>query len=102
MSITYKPINPALAEVIKSASGNSATYVIPDLQRPFVWSPKQVILLVESIFKGWPFGTLLLWEVKPDSFKEDEGIPHRPFWKIVDRTTDDQGSVASTSGMPAT
>jgi hypothetical protein len=102
MSIRFKTISQTLAETIKSASNNNATFVIPDLQRPFVWSPLQVILLVDSIFKGWPFGTLLLWEVKPDCFTENEGIPHRPFWQTVDRINEDQGTQASTFGMPAT
>jgi len=102
MSIRFRPISQTLAETIKSASNNNATFVIPDLQRPFVWTPLQIILLVDSIFKGWPFGTLLLWEVKPDCFNENEGIPHRPFWQVVDRTKEDQGTQATTFGMPAT
>lgn len=36
---------------------------IPDLQREFVWSPKKVLLLLDSLFKGWPFGTLTLLRV---------------------------------------
>lgn len=102
MSIRFKPISQTLKETIENASNNNATFVIPDLQRPFVWSPLQVIMLIDSIFKGWPFGTLLLWEVKPDCFNENEGIPHRPFWQVVDRTKEDQGTQASTFGMPAT
>lgn len=72
------------------------------MQRPFVWTPLQIILLVDSIFKGWPFGTLLLWEVKPDCFNENEGIPHRPFWQVVDRTKEEQGTQSTTLGMLAT
>jgi hypothetical protein len=102
MSINFKSTSQTLAETIKSASNTNATFVIPDLQRPFVWSPLQIILLVDSIFKGWPFGTLLLWEVKPDCFNENEGIPHRPFWQVVDRTKEDEGTQATTFGMPAT
>lgn len=102
MGIRFKSISHSLAETIKSASDSNATYVIPDLQRPFVWTPLQVILLVDSIFKGWPFGTLLLWEVKPECFTENEGIPHRPFWQTVDRTKEDLGTQATTYGMPAT
>ncbi len=102
MSIRFKDFNQTLAATIEAAAHNNATYVIPDLQRPFVWSPNQVILLVDSIFKSWPFGTLLLWEVKPDCFNANEGIPNRPFWQVVDRTEDDDGSQSMTTGMPAT
>ncbi|MCX6158014.1 MAG: DUF262 domain-containing protein [Ignavibacteriae bacterium] len=104
MSINFKHTSQSLDQTIKNASDNNASYVIPDLQRPYVWNPQQVILLVDSVFKGWPFGTLLLWEVKPDCFNysNDEGIPHRPFWQIVDRTKDDKSTQASTIGQPAT
>jgi hypothetical protein len=101
MGIKYDSSRAAVSEIIKNATMN-ATYVIPDLQRPYVWTPAQVTLLVDSLFRGWPFGSLLIWEVKPDCFSEGEGIPHRPFWQVVDRTTDDTGSSASTLGQPAT
>jgi len=101
MSIKYDSKREPLAEIIKKATIN-ATYVIPDLQRPYVWSPRQVTMLVDSLFRGWPFGSLLLWEVKPDCFEVNEGIPHRPFWQVVDRTGNDKGSQNSALGQPAT
>ena len=101
MSIKYDFKREPLAEIIKKATIN-ATYVIPDLQRPYVWSPRQVTMLVDSLFRGWPFGSLLLWEVKPDCFEANEGIPHRPFWQVVDRTGNDKGSQNSALGQPAT
>ena len=57
MSIKYDSKREPLAEIIKKATIN-ATYVIPDLQRPYVWSPRQVTMLVDSLFRGWPFGSL--------------------------------------------
>lgn len=101
MSIKYDSKREPLAEIIKKATIN-ATYVIPDLQRPYVWSPRQVTMLVDSLFRGWPFGSLLLWEVKPECFEANEGIPHRPFWQVVDRTGNDEGSQNSALGQPAT
>ena len=101
MSIKYDSKREALSEIIKRATVN-ATYVVPDLQRPYVWTPRQVTLLIDSLFRGWPFGSLLLWEVKPDCFAANEGIPHRSFWQVVDRTVEDAGSPASSSAQPAT
>lgn len=101
MSIKYDSKREPLAEIIKKTTIN-ATYVIPDLQRPYVWTPRQVTMLIDSLFRGWPFGSLLLWEVKPDCFQQNEGIPHRPFWRVVDRTGDDKGSQNSVLGQPAT
>lgn len=60
-----------------------ATLLIPDLQRPYVWSPSQVIWLVDSLIRGWPFGTFLIWNVgKDDPVRELA----RSFWQVVDRT----------------
>lgn len=101
MGIKYDSKREQLGEIIKRATTN-ATYVIPDLQRPYVWSPQQVTRLVDSLFRGWPFGSLLLWEVKPDCFEANEGIPKRPFWRVVDRTGDGTGTQNSALGQPAT
>ncbi|WP_410477861.1 DUF262 domain-containing protein [Myxococcus sp. MxC21-1] len=35
---------------------------MPDLQRPYVWTPNQVTLLVDSLLRGWPFGPPALLE----------------------------------------
>ena len=34
----------------------------PDIQRPFVWKPVQVRDLFDSMYKGFPVGTLMFWE----------------------------------------
>jgi len=101
MSIKYDSKREPLSEIINKATVD-ATYVIPDLQRPYVWTPRQVTMLIDSLFRGWPFGSLLLWEVKPNCFEANEGIPHRPFWQVVDKTVNDHGTTASALGQPAT
>ena len=64
MSIKYDSKREVLSEIIKKATVN-ATYVIPDLQRPFDWTPRQVTLLIDSLFRGWPFGSLLIFAERP-------------------------------------
>ncbi|MDD9965551.1 MAG: DUF262 domain-containing protein [Myxococcales bacterium] len=88
-----------LHEILKAASAETgATLLVPDLQRPYVWSPSQVTLLVDSLLRGWPFGTLLLWSVK----KEDLAtIPSRPFWRIADRTGEFEDAQVGKSNPPA-
>jgi len=34
---------------------------IPGFQRDFVWEPQRAALLMDSIYKEYPFGTILLW-----------------------------------------
>ena len=82
----------------RSRSDDGATILIPDLQRPFVWTPNQVSLLVDSLFRGWPFGTLLMWKVGQDQL---QNIPHRPFWRTVDRTDTANGSTVAPMNPPA-
>jgi hypothetical protein len=57
--------------------------LIPDLQREYVWNHINIIYLMDTLFRGWPFGTLLLWEVEEDG---PVRIPARSFWKVVDKT----------------
>ena len=35
---------------------------IPQFQRPFVWSKEQTAKLIDSIIKGFPIGTFILWK----------------------------------------
>jgi len=80
MAIIYKSDTKSLKEFIDEIKDINSTVVIPDLQRPYVWKPRQVIQLVDSIFKKWPFGSLLSWEVKGTK-NSSNFIPYRPFWE---------------------
>jgi len=35
---------------------------LPDIQRPFVWSSAKVRDLFDSMYRGYPIGTLMFWE----------------------------------------
>jgi len=48
----------------------SGAIMLPELQRPFVWKDKQVIELLDSMYKGFPIGTLLFWR---NPFAADSG-----------------------------
>ena len=57
----YRPGQEPLSVLLYQATGaEGATLLIPDLQRPFRWNPRQVTLLIDLLMRGWPFGTLLL------------------------------------------
>lgn len=86
MKIAYDPRPYPIGNIISIASEN-ATLLIPELQRPFVWSPSQVILLMDSIFRGWPFGSILVWHIGKGTYGTDEGVKPRRFSTIVDRTS---------------
>ena len=40
---------------------------LPDIQRPFVWSSAQVRDLFDSLYRGYPVGTLMFWETGVDA-----------------------------------
>jgi hypothetical protein len=37
---------------------------VPNFQRGFVWDPERVSYLMDSIYKGYPFGSVLLWRTR--------------------------------------
>lgn len=87
-----------LSDLLKRANNDQgSTLLIPDLQRPYVWSPRQVIWLVDSLIRGWPFGTFLTWKVDPNDPVRELA---RPFWKIVDRTDGDGAEQLSRKNPP--
>ena len=42
----------------------SHEYVLPAIQREFVWRPEQVCNLFDSLMQGYPFGEFMLWRVQ--------------------------------------
>src|SRR3546814_800387 len=43
------------------------TYVLPAIQREFVWQPEQICRLFDSLMQGYPFGAFLFWKVEPEN-----------------------------------
>lgn len=41
-------------------------YVLPAIQREFVWKPEQIIGLFDSLLRGFPIGSFLFWKVEPE------------------------------------
>lgn len=41
---------------------NSGEIRIPAFQRGFVWEPENVAFLMDSLYKGFPVGSILLWQ----------------------------------------
>jgi hypothetical protein len=38
--------------------------VLPDIQRDFVWSGSKIPRLLDSLYKEWPVGSILLWKTE--------------------------------------
>lgn len=53
------------------AAINAGDYLLPAIQRKFVWSSHQICVLFDSIMRGYPINSFMFWEVKSDGIKND-------------------------------
>lgn len=71
--ISIKPEREYLHEILKRM--HSGAYAIPLFQRDFVWEKKQILDLFDSISKGYPIGSILLWHPKnKDSYRYSKRV----------------------------
>lgn len=58
---------------IKKAMQNIVTnkYLLPAIQRKYVWSTYQVERLFDSIMRGYPINSFMLWEITDDRIRQD-------------------------------
>ena len=40
-------------------------YYLPAIQRPYVWTPEQIVRLFDSLLKGYPISSFLFWDIEP-------------------------------------
>jgi uncharacterized protein with ParB-like and HNH nuclease domain len=66
MSTYQTPIS--ISQVIKDLKADK--YVLPAIQREFVWKEEQIENLFDSIMRGYPIGTFLFWELEDQTQKE--------------------------------
>ena len=57
-----------ISTVIKNI--DSKTYLLPSIQREFVWSTKQIEKLFDSIMMDYPINSFLFWKVPKDKANE--------------------------------
>jgi uncharacterized protein with ParB-like and HNH nuclease domain len=48
---------------------DDGTYLLPAIQRKFVWSSDQIEVLFDSIMRGYPISSFMFWEVKKAELK---------------------------------
>ena len=60
--------SPLLMDLL--AEIEQGRYAIPEIQRPYVWTNPQVKELFESIYKGYPIGSIIVWKPASEIFEE--------------------------------
>ncbi|MEU8489379.1 DUF262 domain-containing protein [Streptomyces sp. NPDC048641] len=56
----YRDTGYVLSHLIEEIKHGSVA--LPDIQRPFVWSTAKIRDLFDSMYRGYPVGTLMFWE----------------------------------------
>lgn len=59
--MSYKP--DTIAKMVLNRLND--THFLPAIQREFVWGPGQIEALFDSIMRGYPISSFLLWELEP-------------------------------------
>jgi len=59
----YKP-GGTIFELLKGVEEHQ--YILPAIQREFVWGADQICQLFDSLLQGYPFGTFLFWKIEPE------------------------------------
>lgn len=70
-------------------------YFLPAIQREFVWEPDQITALFDSLMRGYPIGSLLFWELRPENHDR---------WQVYRfmedyRQDDSHNQLANTNGV---
>jgi len=63
-------------KAIQSIQANK--YVLPAIQREFVWDARQIEKLFDSLLREYPIGSFLFWEVQPENLGDFQ------FYKFMD------------------
>ena len=50
---------------------NNRDLLLPSIQRKFVWNSHQICVLFDSLMRGYPINSFMLWEVKSPSIKNN-------------------------------
>ena len=56
-------IKNAIDEIVRRS------YLLPAIQRKFVWGADKVEVLFDSIMRGYPINSFMFWEIKDDHIK---------------------------------
>jgi hypothetical protein len=76
-------------------------YLMPAIQREFVWDADQITKLLDSLMRGYPVGSFLLWEVRPETAQDYTFYQFLTHFHERDNPYADKATVPSGTGTTA-
>ena len=88
-----------IAEVMKDISANK--YVLPSIQREYVWSTEQIETLFDSLMCDYPIGTFLFWKISKDKICEYDFYEFLKDYHEKDSTHNPKVNLNGSDGVTA-
>lgn len=73
----------------------SQEYILPSIQREFVWQPNQIELLFDSILRDYPISTFLFWLVKGENLDKFKFYRFLPFYHERDKRHNEAAEITT-------
>ncbi|AWC77667.1 DUF262 domain-containing protein [Serratia marcescens] len=95
------PSSPRLASLLSDVERGNIK--IPVFQREYIWSDDQIISLLDSIYRGYPVGSLLMWSTREELKHERNvggfALPNTPEDYPVNYILDGQQRLTTLYGV---
>ncbi|KVV14584.1 DUF262 domain-containing protein [Flavobacterium sp. TAB 87] len=76
-------------------------FILPSIQREFVWTPNQIELLFDSIMRDYPISTFLFWKVKAENLSKFKFYRFLSNYHERDRTHNEQAELSGSKDRMA-
>jgi uncharacterized protein with ParB-like and HNH nuclease domain len=68
-------------------------FILPSIQREFVWTTDQIELLFDSLLRDYPISTFLLWKVKGQNVRKFRFYKFLPYYHERDKRHNDTAEI---------
>lgn len=76
-------------------------YLLPAIQREFVWGTDQITRLFDSLMRGYPIGSFLFWEVRPEHKRDFQFYEFLRDYHERDATHNEKAKLVGDAGITA-
>lgn len=76
-------------------------YLLPAIQREFIWPEEKIVTLFDSLMKDYPIGTFLFWNLEPASIQNFQFYEFIKDYHERDRRHNPEANVRGEEGITA-